>query len=226
MSPSTAEQTLLEEESKLRIPNEYYFETTVSFGQNADWWKQANFDLIILVLPDDLQLQLFFVQKLKSGDVPKDLPFIFISKKITQEMLSLSSIFQRVRMIKAPVTGETMHQTMDALLIKRPPGKVQLHPRFITEQNVKAFFGDMKNPVQMQLRNLSKGGAYLEAHRDEVQLIRGDIIKVQFTLQNPTKEYNLDARVVWIKDLDGATLSMGVSFLGKEEVYNELLKNF
>lgn len=226
---STVEQGLLEQEFKLAQSKDYKVETTASFGQGIDWWAQNRKDVVILTLPDDLQLQNFFVIKLKSGDVPKDIPFIILTHHLNEEILELSSHFLSIRILKNPADGPTLFKAVNDLLTPREVGKQQSHPRFLTQEPAELFLLGSNTAINTVMRNLSKSGAYLESETNLIASLKaGESIRIKFELSHIARQYEMEARVVWIRPLteDPKRSGIGISFISKDEWYNDLLKNF
>lgn len=200
---------------------ELEFDTTASFGQDMGWWTTSSPDCLVLCLPPDDLMQGYFLTKLRN-DVPRALPLLILSQSISAAMMSLSQIFTRVRLLKAPAEGHLVVRNLVELLTHWEPGKQQAHPRYMTDQIVV-----LNNDYQGRMKNLSLSGAYVESENVDLAVKSGDLIKMKIQAGNPPKDYVFDARVVWSKPLQTGTGNcFGVAFVNREEVYNQLLKGF
>lgn len=225
---TTDEYDMLEKEMKARSITDIKINSTASFGQDINWWVQNKVDLVILNLPADIELQNFFLIKLKSGDVPKDIPFVILAYFLDSKILDLSSHFLALRILKSPVDGGTLFTTVNDLLTYREPDKTQGHPRFLTNEKVTVNFVSTLTDVEMTMKNLSKTGAYFETAKKLPQINGGDGITVTFHSSGTDKLHVLEAQIVWFKKISDSSsvTGMGVSFVSKNDLYNDLLKSF
>lgn len=205
---------------------ELLFETTASFGQEASWWTENSPDCLLICLPPDDLMQSYFLTKLRA-DVPRQLPIVLLSPSISVNLMHLSQVFGRVRMLKVPVEGMTVLRTIVELTTQWAAHETQIHPRYLTDQPVIVSSELTTGSLHGKMRNMSLSGAYFEAENDTLRFKSGDILKMSVQVGNPPKDYVFDAKVVWMKPLDGAQGNgYGVAFVNKEEVYNHLLKGF
>lgn len=219
ISTSFEEQRMIEEVMKASGPAQLTVETTASFGQEAAWWSTQGPDILVLQLPSDTLLQESFFTKLKK-DVPKSQPIIFLCEGISSSLMMMSSHFSKVRMLKAPVNGFDLYRTVIDLIADYKEGQRQIHPRYLTDQPVEISSDYKPGRASASMKNLSMGGAYFEANVTGFSIESGDLVKLSILVGEPAKQYVFDAKVVWVKET-----GFGVTFIDRDEVYNNLLKN-
>jgi hypothetical protein len=203
---------------------EITFDTTASFGQEVTWWTQNSPDCLIICLPSEDLMQGYFLTKLRTG-VPKTLPILLLSPFISSSLMQLSQTFSKVRLLKTPVEGLTVLRTIIDITTQWNPDAQQVHPRYQTDQVIVVSSDFADGQLQGKMRNLSLSGAYFETSPQSLQFKSGDLVKVTVNLGKPPKEYLFDARVVWIKNLEGENgHGYGITFVNKEEVFNHLLR--
>lgn len=209
---------------QIPVGTDLQFDTTASFGQEAVWWTQNSPDCLIICLPPDDLMQGYFLTKLRA-EVPKALPLLLLSPNISSSLMQLSQIFSKVRLLKTPVEGLSVLRTIVDLTTPRSQGSQQIHPRYQTDQPIVVSSDFADGNLVGKMRNLSLSGAYFECGPQDLQFKSGDIVKVSVNMGKPPKEYLFDARIVWVKDLEGGLgQGYGITFVNKEEVYNHLLK--
>jgi len=226
ISTSYDEQTKIEEVAQYHNPGGLVLETTATFAQDITYWTTQAPDVLILQLPDDDLTQGFFFTKLRK-DVPPTQPIVFICSQISASLMQLSTQFSKVRMLKMPVDGFALYRAMNELLQKFKEGQKQIHPRYLTDQPVEIYSDQHQGKVQGAMKNLSLSGAYFESSETEFEMKVGDLIKLSI-LTGPTsssKQYVFDVRIVWVKTQSTGATGYGVTFVDKDEVYNNLLKN-
>lgn len=227
ISISKDEQKLLQE-ALVRAPDKSYtFETTASFGQEAAWWTQNSPDCLVLSLPADDLMQGYFITKLRA-DVPRSLPILVLCEAVSASLMQLSQMFSKIRLLKTPADGTAMLKSI-VDLVTAWDGKQQIHPRYLTDQLITVLTDDDKR-YSARMRNLSISGAYFETENVDTNCKAGELIKIAISVGQPGREYEFDAKIVWVKPLEGQgpvkAQGYGVAFMNKEDVYNNLLKGF
>lgn len=222
VSTSFDEQKKLEEVYHHHNTGQFTFETTASFGQDASWWALQPPTALILVLPDDEQLLNYYYEKLKN-DVPRQTRLLFLAPAITPGLMQISSLFEKIRIIKTPVVPFFLYRSLVDLTTEYPEGHQQVHPRYLTDQDVE-IFSDLKvKRATGHMRNLSIGGMYFELQELIPSFQIGDLIRISVDLKG-IRSYQYDAKIVWSKPLQsqGAT-GYGCTFLNREQVFDTLL---
>lgn len=229
VSTSFEEQTKLEEMLALHRGGHhgsaehggtpFSFETTVSFGQEPEYW--TNVDVLVLRVFEDPALQFAFLHKLET--VNKSVRLIILAESFSPQLMQVSQVIPRVRLLKLPVEGYTLYRSLIDLTTDYPPGQTQIHPRYLTDLNVDVV-SDLKSLKRdARMKNLSIGGAYFEVTESSASFQKGDLIRMGVEI--PAKRrYDFDARVVWVRSgPQGDVVGYGCTFLNKEEVYDSLL---
>lgn len=93
--------------------------------------------------------------------------------------------------------------------------------RFNADQviNLESYKTDFKS--ESKVSNISLGGLCIEG--DWGQLSQGDLLKVQFPLDQLHREHTMNVKVVWVRK--SGVCSAGVEFVKNEELYSELLNS-
>jgi hypothetical protein len=224
ISTSYDEQSKIEEVAQYHNPGGLVLETTASFAQDITFWTTQAPDVLILHLPDDSLIQGFFFTKLRK-DVPPSQPVVFLCSTISAAVMQLSQQFSKVRMLKMPADGFALYRAVNDLLQKFKEGQKQIHPRYLTEQSVEVSSDHKIGKLAGQMKNLSLSGAYFESDGVDLVLESDDLVKLSILIGEPAKQYVFDVRIVWVKPQSSGSTGYGVTFVDKEEVYNNLLKN-
>lgn len=226
VSTSLQEQELLQEVYSHHNTGQFSFETTASFGQPAHYWFQSPPQVLILNMPEDPGLQSYYFEKLRA-DMPVNMRIIFLCSAMTQGLMEASTLFERVRLIKTPVTGFFLYRAVIDITTDYPPNQQQLNPRYLTDQPVliRSSDGGGGPSVEAQMKNLSIGGAFFELQESTPTFKVEENIKMTVELAG-IRSYQFDARIVWRK-LDTSAernkMGYGCAFLNKEAVYDSLL---
>ena len=215
---------MIEGVSQHHNPGGFQIETTGSFGQDKSFWTERNYDVLIINLPDDGLLQGYFFTKMRT-DLPKNQKMLILCNGISGPLMRLSQEFSRIRMLKTPVDDFVLYRSVIDLLQDYAKGHQQIQPRYNTEQQLE-FHSDLHSGKGLGvMKNLSMSGAYFESTSKEFAITAGDLIKLSILVGQPKKQYIFDVKVVWCKPLASGPIGYGVTFINKEEVYNNLLKN-
>lgn len=227
VSTSLQEQEMLQDVYSHHNTGQFTFETTASFGQPAHYWFQSAPQVLILNMPEDPSLQAYYFEKLRS-DMPVSMRIIFLCAAMTQGLMEASTLFERVRLIKTPVTGFFLYRAMIDITTDYPPNQQQVNPRYLTDLPVLLRSEREKGApsIEAQMKNLSIGGAYFEVEETSPTFNVEEGIKMTVELAG-IRSYQFDARIVWRKTetaADGRNkMGYGCAFLNKEDVYDSLL---
>jgi hypothetical protein len=224
ISTSYDEQSKIEEVAQYHNPGGLVLETTASFAQDITFWTTQSPDVLVLHLPDDDLVQGFFFTKLRK-DVPPSQPIIFLCSQISAPVMQLSQQYSKVRMLKTPVDGFALYRAINDLMKKFKEGQRQVHPRYLTDQPIEVSSDQKTGKLQGFMKNLSLSGAYFESEGVDLVLESGDLVKLSILIGEPAKQYVFDVRIVWARPQASGATGYGVTFVDKEEVYNNLLKN-
>ena len=119
------------------------------------------------------------------------------------------------------------YDTKDLLGIVRK----QLTARAVSQQRFKRFATSQDAELEIEatggrmitrVRNLSKGGAYLEFMTPSILKI-GDFVKVKLELKDLQRVYTFPAKIVWSNRHGSRGLGIGVEFTGRGEVQRSIL---
>ena len=171
-------------------------------------------------------MQSFYFEKLRA-DVTVNLRIIFLCSAMTQGLMEASTLFERVRLIKTPVTGFFLFRALIDITTDYPPNEQQIHPRYLTDQTIKMHLASGGPTIEARMKNLSIGGAYFEIQESSPSFAIEDTVRMTIELIG-IRGYQFDARIVWRKPdikVDGQknVMGYGCAFLNKELVYDSLL---
>lgn len=215
---------MIEEVAQHHNPGGFSIETTASFAQDPDYWKTMPPDILVINLPDDDLLQGYYFTKIRK-DLQKTQSMIFLCSNISAPLMQMSTMFSKVRMIKTPVGSFSLYRALVDLVQEYQPGQRQIHPRYLTDHPIEIQSDHFVGKMKAKMKNLSLGGAYFESAEKSFEMNTGDYIKLAIFIGQPQKQYVFDVKIVWRKPQQTGDTGYGVSFVDKEEVYNQLLKN-
>lgn len=224
ISTSYDEKKQLQEVVRMHDPGSFEFEATASFGQEASFWSGRPPAVLILHLPDDENLQPYFIDKIKR-DLPRFLPIIFLSPRISQILMQLSYSHSKLRFFKMPMDPVAVYRALIDLTKVYKEGERQIHPRYQTHQPVEVSSDFLDGRIPAIMKNLSVSGAYFETDSEEISFNSQDLARISVYLGESARQYVFDVRVIWSKKHENGLIGYGVTFIDKEEVYNSLLKN-
>lgn len=223
ISTSYDEQKMIEEVASQQQSVSFQIETTGSFGQKPEWWAQQAPDVVLIKLPSDEFLQNFFFAKLKT-DIPKTVSLLFICDSISAALMQMTTLFQKVRILKSPIESFDLFRALNELLADYEPGRQQASPRYMTNQAIIVSSDFKTGKLDALMKNLSISGAFFESKDNSMGLANGDLIRIQIIIPG-MKEYVFDAKIVWVRaNQPGQANGFGCTFIDKNEVYNNLLK--
>ena len=96
----------------------------------------------------------------------------------------------------------------------------QVHRRYPTSQNAEIETSGTR--YLSRVRNLSKGGAFLE-FLTPPGLKNGELLKVKLELKDLNRTYTFPAKVVWTHKHGSRGLGIGVEFTGHGEVARSII---
>lgn len=192
----------------------------VSFGQDANWWRQQGLSLLIVNLPADPLIESAFLIKLRA-DLPRETPLLLLVDTISSPVLQLTTAFDRVRLLKRPFESPALYRSVLDAITDRAPGTQQMFPRYQTDYPVTIQRGSQQVPAA--IRNISIGGAYFET-RGQMGIAPTDDVHIKLTLPNGSN-HEFSSRVVWVRDLPQGQ-GCGCTFREMDQVYHQILKGF
>ncbi|RYZ65330.1 MAG: hypothetical protein EOP05_20760, partial [Proteobacteria bacterium] len=138
----------------------------------------------------------------------------------------LSSALAELRAMKDVTFLEKPFDTKDLVGIVRKMLHARavaqrIHRRFDTAQDAE-IESDAGKKMASRVRNLSRGGAYLEFMVPAPVKI-GDRVKVTLELKDVNRTYTLPAKVVWTSRGSGRGAGVGVEFTGPGDVKSAIL---
>jgi len=152
-----------------------------------------------------------------------DRPIIIIANETKVSPSLLSKPGSMIHLVDAPVNEKYFLNLVKKLLIK-PSLKAQRFKRHTTNVSLdieSLSNGDMFNST---LVNLSVGGMYCEFN-DDPEVKMGDLVRVNFELDEIDKSRTMNGQVVWKtkKSLRNPNPGLGIKFINAQDMYNLLL---
>jgi len=96
------------------------------------------------------------------------------------------------------------------------------HRRFETDQSALLESYQRDFVVQSKIENISRGGVFIRGPLED--LSRGDLLRVNFNLDELNKTHTMSAKVVWTDgNVDESERTAGLQFMTKEDIYSQLL---
>ncbi|MNL63599.1 PilZ domain protein [compost metagenome] len=90
--------------------------------------------------------------------------------------------------------------------------------RFVTQELGQVEIYGHVGIMDVQLKNLSQTGAFIEMAKGDYVPKKGDLLNLTVTLDKIKKSHNVDAQVVWSKGF-----GMGICFISKDEVLERMM---
>jgi DNA-binding NarL/FixJ family response regulator len=149
-------------------------------------------------------------------------PVLVLSQIVAPDTFNEVSRMYQTVLLEKPFESKDLIGITDKLVLGRPVQQ-RFHKRFYTNQmaNISLFGG---GDLSAKIYNLSRGGAYIETPK--VELTEGDLMRVNVSLNEVHRLYNVDARVIWKtkRGMWSGEPGYGLEFIKGTDVYRGLLK--
>ena len=151
-------------------------------------------------------------------------PIIILVKVPDLKVLSHFQAQQNVVLIEKPyvkkdLIGIVRKFLRDAQVHQRH------HRRFDTTQSALLESYQRDFMVQSKIENISRGGVFIRGQLEDIS--RGDLLRVNFNLDELDKTHTMSAKVVWTEGAVGDVERIaGLQFISKEAIYSQLLNTF
>ena len=200
-----------------------FIQTSASFGQDRVFWETAGLQVVVLDLPDDVPMLVAFLKKMKT-ELPRQLPVVAVTPVVSDDFVGIGHHFDRIRVLKKPVTPLYLYRTIIDLTTDYGLGKKQVHPRYMTDQSV-ILACDYKNgAIRGVMKNVSLGGAYVESKDKSLELVPGDLLKMHVEVPEQ-KNYSLDVKVIWKKPVaENQSVGYGLTFITLDQAFDRLFR--
>ncbi len=151
-------------------------------------------------------------------------PVLIVGKSISKTCYEKLEKIPRLVLLEKPFEDKDFFGIMSKMISGREVKQKQ-HRRFYTNQTARIELFGSAAPVPAKMLNLSKGGAYFEVTGDNLDV--GKIVKLNVDLSEVSKQYQVNARVVWKSPNKDKMVSnnIGVEFIHATDVYRNLLNN-
>lgn len=151
-------------------------------------------------------------------------PIMIVARPHSPELIRECEKLENVSFVEKPFETRDLVGIAYKLLQTRNV-KQRIFRRYRTDQSAQIqLYTNEEMQAQALVSNLSKGGALLEGVFSEIFKV-GELLRVQFHLNELDRLYSVPARVVWKKDQKGHE-GLGIEFVRNEDVYKFLMSSF
>ena len=127
----------------------------------------------------------------------------------------------KIIFIEKPYEDKDFYGIVEKMVQGQQPGQ-RIHRRYSTNQVAKIEKMNQPSAFYGRVCNLSRGGAYIE--HSALRLNVGDFVSLKVELSEVSRNYNVNARVIWASDRNTTgRLGIGVEFIKAKDVYRNLL---
>lgn len=158
-----------------------------------------------------------FLKELRSHGYAN--PVLITAKSDTSTTLRELRATPGITFLPKPFETKELIGLVRKMLLARQISQ-QVHRRYLTAQDAEIEMGGVK--LVTRLRNLSKGGAYLEFLTPLTMTI-GEYVSVKLELKDLKRTYTFPAKVVWANKHGNRGLGIGVEFTGRGEIFRSTI---
>jgi len=153
-----------------------------------------------------------------------NLPVLVLADAIGADAYSLISDMKGTVLLEKPFENKDFHGITEKLVAGRDVQQ-RFFRRFYTNQLAELEIFKSGQAFPMRVRNLSKGGAFVEYKLGNLQT--GDVVRVAVELKEVSRKYDMTAKVVWTtpKSPWGDGRGAGLEFINSGDVYRFLLQD-
>lgn len=144
-------------------------------------------------------------------------PVIVMAKSNVAEAMKTIRTMEAITFIEKPFESRDLIGITKKTLLRGEVAQ-RIYRRYETDEKAEVEFLGVNHRFESKMRNLSKGGAYLEVAENAVIKI-GDILKVRLELDELNRIYTMPAKVVWTgQSSTQSGQGVGVEFIGRGDV--------
>ncbi|MCB0379256.1 MAG: PilZ domain-containing protein [Bdellovibrionales bacterium] len=147
-------------------------------------------------------------------------PIVILAKVHDPVTLNNLADMQNVAIVEKPYENKDL-QGVAVKLINEAKVKQRRWRRYDTDQTAWLESYTSEFSVSTVIKNISKGGACISG--DLSTMSKGDLLRIQFDLDEINKSHTMSAQVVWTSGEVGGERMAGLQFVSKETVYQSLL---
>ncbi len=149
-------------------------------------------------------------------------PVLVLAKVISPDSYRIIESLEKTILLEKPFEEKDLYGLVDKLVQGRRVAQ-RIHRRFFTNQTAAIHNMKDEHHLRAQVYNLSRGGAYFEMDQHDIN--RGDMVRVNVNLSEVSRNYSVNARVVWATQQgpESGRPGVGVEFLKAGDVYRNLL---
>lgn len=150
---------------------------------------------------------------------------IMVKSKVLSAIQELEALDENVVFLEKPFEIKDLNGIVQKMLSARSVAQ-RIHRRYNTMQDAEVEFSGREDRFVSRVRNLSKGGAYIEFSNLAPAKV-GEILKVRFELKEMNRSYTMPAKIVWTSrsSLNGGT-AIGVEFVGPGDIERNILGGY
>lgn len=178
-------------------------------------------DLLILDMDTFSYARYKEIRQLQAKGFRAPILVIFNESKFKKQPLEE---LERLHLLKKPYTEKKLI-TFVKKLVRYKAIPAQRFQRFYTDQPAELESLSTGSSMEMNIYNLSQGGAYFEFTGNEI-IEEGDYLRLRISLNDTMNEHIVNAKVVWVTDNGNFTGQRGIGcqFVTREDMYRFMLE--
>lgn len=140
-------------------------------------------------------------------------PILVIAKGDVSKAVRIAKATPGLVFLEKPFEMKDLLGIIRKMLLARAVSQ-RVHRRFATSQDAEVSFSNGGGTIVSRVRNLSKGGAYLE-FMQPAPIKVGELVNLKMELKDVNRSYTLHAKVVWTSRTNTRGAGIGVEFVGR-----------
>jgi hypothetical protein len=141
-------------------------------------------------------------------------PVLVIAKGDVTKAVRAAKATPNLLFLEKPFEMKDLLGIIRKMLLARAVAQ-RVHRRFATSQDAEVSFLTSGGSMTSRVRNLSKGGAYLE-FMQPAPIKVGELVSLKLELKDVNRTYSMHAKVVWTSRTNTRGAGVGVEFVGRE----------
>ncbi len=149
-------------------------------------------------------------------------PILILGKTFSKTCFAKVEKISRLILLEKPFEEKDFMGIVSKMITGRDIKQKQ-HRRFRTNQPASLALYGQDKAMPAKMLNLSKGGANIELGELNVEV--GKIIKLNIELDQMSRQYEVNARIVWVTNGSKEGRQIGLEFIHASDVYRNLLSD-
>ncbi|MEK7356673.1 MAG: PilZ domain-containing protein, partial [Bdellovibrionota bacterium] len=140
-------------------------------------------------------------------------PILVIAKSDVSKAVRAAKATPNLVFLEKPFEMKDLLGIIRKMLLARAVLQ-RVHRRFATSQDAEVSFLTTGGTMSSRVRNLSKGGAYLE-FLQPAPIKVGELVSVKLELKDVNRTYSMQAKIVWTSRTNSRGAGVGIEFVGR-----------